>query len=511
MRLVGALIERTFRLAKRINSGNFSPLQHQQKTLRRLLKKAANTAFGEHYHFRDLLYRPALIDAFRQQVPLHDYNSMHDQWWHRALKNEPDVTWKGKIKYFALSSGTTGSPSKYIPVTTEMIRAIRNGGIKCFVSLTNYDVDPDLYTKQMLMLSGSTTLTKVEGAYAGDLSGINVAKTPFWIRRTSKPGKEIASLTNWNDRIEEIAKNATKWNIGFLLGIPSWNQLMIERVLAVNKVEYIQQIWPNLRVFVHGGVAFEPYERAFNAMMRAPLIYIDTYLASEGFIAYQNRPDTRGMALLLNNGIFFEFIPFNEDNFDAEGNVIGNPKTLAIHEVSTGVDYALVISTCAGAWRYLIGDTIRFTDLSRCEIIITGRTKHFLSICGEHLSVDNMNQAVQRTQDFLDVNAPEYTVSAFEHEGMFAHKWYVGCDRIVDSVTFAKVLDEQLQKLNDDYRVERSAVLGPPQVHVIPADLFYQWLQRQGKVGGQYKFPRVMKQEQFAAWESFVKQATAIP
>lgn len=509
MNLFGAIIEKAFKLVKKINSRRYSPFQHQRRTLKRLIKKSSTTAFGEYYHFSDLYSEKEIMKKFSEQVPLHDYNSMFEQWWHRTIKNESDVTWKGKIKYFALSSGTTGSPSKYIPVSKEMIRSIQHAGIKCFVSLTNYHVDPDLYTKQMLMLSGTTTLKKVDGAYAGDLSGINVANTPFWIRKTSKPGKDIASMTNWNDRIEEIARKASEWNIGYLMGIPSWNKLMIDRVVEYNKVENIQDIWPNLRVFVHGGVAFEPYRKIFDSLVKKPLIYIDTYLASEGFIAYQSRPNATGMELLLNNGIFYEFLEFNDKNFDTSGNVKGNPSTYFIHQVKEGIDYALVISTCAGAWRYIIGDTIRFTDVNRNEIIITGRTKHFLSICGEHLSVDNMNQALKLTAQKWDLQIPEFTVAAFHDNKKFVHKWYIGCNKSVDKEVITKELDENLQKLNDDYKTERSAVLNMPMVHVIDSQIFYLWMQHQGKMGGQYKFPRVMTQDQFIEWEEFVKKAIA--
>jgi hypothetical protein len=230
---------------------------------------------------------------------------------------------------------------------------------------------------------------------------------------------------------------------------------------------------------------------------------MDTYLASEGFIAYQDRPGTRGMRLLVRNGIFFEFVPFNADNFDEEGRLAGQPHALTLEEVQEDVDYALLISTCSGAWRYLIGDTVRFTNKERWEIIITGRTKHFLSICGEHLSVDNMNQGIQAVEEKLNVSIREFTVSPLAQEGRYVHKWYIGCEPMADSTAVAPLLDERLKEVNDDYRTERGSLL-QVQVQTLPADIFYQWQESKGKMGGQNKFPRVMKGRPFAEWEAFV-------
>jgi GH3 auxin-responsive promoter len=337
------------------------------------------------------------------------------------------------------------------------------------------------------------------------MSGINVKRRPFWLIPFSHPNSRITAIADWNKRLDVIARNAPKWDIGYVTGIPSWVQLMIEKVVAYNKVDNIHEIWPNLRVFVHGGIAFEPHRKAFDQLMHQPMTYIETYLASEGFIAIQNRPDTHSMALILNNGIFFEFIPFNENHFSPEGNLIGKPKALTINEVQLGLDYALVISTCAGAWRYLIGDTVRFTDIERKEIIITGRTKHFLSVTGEHLSVDNMNQGIQYAQDILKTDVKEYTVAAIETENGFAHRWYIGCTPSVSAEKFKELLDKKLCDCNDDYTTERSSVLGEPEVIVLPHAVFYAYLKSKGKIGGQAKFPRVMKKEQFAEWEAFIK------
>jgi hypothetical protein len=282
---------------------------------------------------------------------------------------------------------------------------------------------------------------------------------------------------------------------------------MIEKIVEYHGVKDIHEIWPNLCAFVHGGISFEPHRHSFEAMMRKPLVYVDTYLASEGFVAYQNRPETRSMALVVNNGIFFEFIPFNDDNFDGDGNLKGQPKTLTVNDVTVGKDYALVLSTCAGAWRYLIGDTVRFTDFRRKEIVITGRTKQFLSVCGEHLSVGNMNTGVEYVQKALNTKIREFTVCAVPHNGSYAHRWYVGCDPQVDAKKFETLLDAELCRINDDYATERTSVLGDIQMNIVPPDLFIKWMEIKGKMGGQHKFPRVMKKEMFAEWEAFVAES----
>jgi hypothetical protein len=279
---------------------------------------------------------------------------------------------------------------------------------------------------------------------------------------------------------------------------------MIEKVVAYNKVNNIHEIWPNLRIIVHGGIAFEPHRKAFDALMRKPVIYIDTYLASEGFIAFQNRPNTRGMALILNNGIFHEFVPFTDENFTADGNLKGKPRAYTVDEVREGVEYAIVISTCAGAWRYLIGDTVKFTDIKRKELIITGRTKQFLSVTGEHLSIDNMNQGIQYAQDILKTDVKEFTVAAVETDKGFAHHWIIGCHPEVDASTFACLLDDRLKEINDDYATERGSVLCSPQVDIISPQFFLDYMKSQGKIGGQSKFPRVMKSKPFSEFENFI-------
>jgi len=508
MRVLGNLLRRGMAIGAFLTEDlRISPERKQEIVLRNLLYKAQQTTFGKYYAFREILKSPDRKKAFRKNIPVFDYQQMYEKWWHLSLHNIKNVTWPGKIRYFALSSGTSGAPSKYIPVSKEMSRAMRRGGRKMFFSLPHFDVDPDIFTRGMLLLGGTSSL-KNEGKYfSGDLSGINTKKMPGWLRPYFKHGARIARLKTWDERIAAIVENAGDWDISLMVGIPSWLQLMMEKVIASRQVESIHDVWPNLRVVVHGGVHFEPYRKSFDKLMRKPVVYMDSYLASEGFFGFQHRPDHRGMCLELQKGIYYEFIPFNENYFDADGNLRDHAGSLHIGEVVEGVDYAMLISTCSGAWRYLLGDTIRFIHLDRAEFIITGRTKHYLSICGEHLSVDNMNQGIQLVCQTLDANIREFTVAAAEIQGKFHHVWYLGSEKPIepeDSVM--PLLDEALQRINDDYRIERENVLGTPRGRVIPLALFYRWQEKQGKMGGQNKFPRVMKAGSFGEWEAFVEQ-----
>jgi hypothetical protein len=277
--------------------------------------------------------------------------------------------------------------------------------------------------------------------------------------------------------------------------------MIIERYQLNN----IHEIWPNLTFFVHGGVSFEPYKHGFEKLLGRPIEYIETYLASEGFLAWQDKQNAVGMRLSYNQHIFFEFVPFDENNFDENGEMIENPAALMIHEVEEGKDYALLISTPAGAWRYLIGDTVRFVDKANAEIIITGRTKHFLSLVGEHLSVDNMNKAIQLVSEELNLSIPEYTVTGEPHGNFFAHHWYVACDQSIDEKVLAASIDEKLIQLNDDYAVERKSALKDIQVTVLKESAFFAFMESKGKVGGQHKFPRVLKGTMLNDWKLFLK------
>ncbi len=482
-----------------------SPRRQQIKVLKKLLLKARFTEFGQLYRFDEILMSKHPEKKFQDIVPTHNYDSIYKEWWHRSLEGKPDVCWPGKVKYFALSSGTSEAASKYIPVTNDLMRGNRITMIKHLLTLRTYTNIPVLsIAKGWLMISGSTDLQKGAGYYAGDLSGITAKKLPFWFTPFYKPGKKIARQKDWNKKLDEIVAHAPDWDISFIVGVPAWIQMCMEKIIERYQLETIHDIWPNLSFFVHGGVSFEPYKKGFEKLLAKPLIYIETYLASEGFIAYQERQFAKGMKLVTNEHIFLEFVPFDDKNFDHEGNMIQRPQALMIHEVEEGRDYAILISTTAGAWRYLIGDTVRFVDKERSEIVITGRTKHFLSLVGEHLSVDNMTRAIQLASEEMNVSIPEFTVAGVPSGTFFAHEWFVACDDKVDESRLCCNIDAHLKVLNDDYAVERQSALKDVRVKVLPESKFMDFMGMKGKVGGQHKFPRVLKGKMYDEWMKFL-------
>ncbi len=506
MAIIGSVIKRSFELRERLPKIRTKDGYKQQtKVLKKLLAKAEFTAFGEHYNFSKLLGEEDVIAAFQRTVKTHDYNSMFKNWWHRAKAGESNVCWPKKIKYFALSSGTSESSSKYIPVTTDMIKVIQKVGLRQMISQVHYGLPEEHFERGVLMVGGSTDLKYNGRYYEGDLSGITTSTIPFYVQGYNKPGKLITKERNWEARLEEISKKAKDWDIGIICGVPAWIQILFEKIIADYNVETIHDIWPNLNVYIHGGVSFAPYKKGFEKLLSRPIIYIDTYLASEGYIAFQTRQESDSMKLSLDNGLFYEFVPFNERNFDAESNIVENPETLHINQVKEGVEYALLLTTCSGAWRYLIGDVIKFTSVERDEIVITGRTKHFLSLCGEHLSQDNMNRAIELVSAELNIDIKEFTVAGINYDTMFAHHWFIGTDDVVDVKQLRNRLDEILMELNDDYKVERIAALKDVIVNVLPSSVFYDYMKTKGKVGASFKFPRVLKNNQLLDWETYLK------
>jgi hypothetical protein len=279
----------------------------------------------------------------------------------------------------------------------------------------------------------------------------------------------------------------------------------MEKIIAHHGVNSIHDIWPNLAAYVHSGVSIEPYRKSLDHLFTHPILYNESYLASEGYIAYQQPGNKQGMEIILDNGIFYEFIPFNNTNFDSEGEIVTNPETYTIGEVEENKEYALLLTTCAGAWRYLIGDTIKFVSREKNEIVLTGRTKHFISLCGEHLSQDNMNRAIRMLQDDLNVKINEFTITGIRFGNLFAHKWYLGTDDHLDPVVAAEKLDTYLKMLNDDYRVERIEAIKNVSAEVLPLQAFRDWMKIKGKEGGAHKFPRVLKNEQLEQWEGHIK------
>ena len=431
---------------------------------------------------------------------------MYGEWWSKSKAGRSNVCWPGTVKYFALSSGTSEASSKYLPVTREMKKAIQKTSIRQILTLSKYDLPPEFFQGGILMLGGSTHLNKRGSYFEGDLSGIQAAQLPFWFQHFYKPGKKIAKNRDWDSKLNEISRIAPEWNINIIVGVPAWIQILMQKIIDYHQVSDIHEIWPNLSVYVHGGVSFDPYRKGFEKLLGRDIFYIETYLASEGFVAFQTKPNHRSMRLVLNNGIFYEFVPYEQKNFNEFGEVADGAETLMIDQIEEGKEYALLMSTCAGAWRYMIGDVIRVTSKEECEIIITGRTKHFLSLCGEHLSIDNMNKAIELVSDEMNIEIPEFTVAGIPHQSLFAHHWYIGTDDVANGSEIAARLDHHLKILNDDYGVERSAALKDVFVDVLPVSTFYNWLESKGKIGGQHKFPRVIKSAQYDDWKKFIAE-----
>ncbi|MCF8304368.1 MAG: GH3 auxin-responsive promoter family protein [Bacteroidales bacterium] len=504
MAVIGEIIKVAIEAADKFLN-NPDPVEAQKEVLKDLLSEAKHTAFGKHYNFRNILAQKDLRAAFANKIPYHNYDRMFDEWWHKVLNGQRDITWPGKVDYFAVSSGTT-SKKKHIPVTDDMMKSIRKAGIKQLKGMANFDMPGEFYEKEILMFGSSTDLKKVNGHYEGEISGISASQLPFWFEGYYRPGKEIAAINDWDRRVEAVAREAPNWDIGSISGIPSWVELMIKKVMAYHKVDNIHEIWPNFKVFTSGGVAFEPYKKSFDNITGKPIIVIDTYLTSEGYLATQTRKDTDAMRLITDNGIYFEFVPFNPDDIEEDGSIPPQAKALTLEEVEEGVEYVLIISTVSGAWRYMIGDTIVFTDKERAEIKITGRTKHYLNVVGSQLSVIQMNHALKEMERFYDCDISEFTVAALKEHDEYLHRWYLGVNGEIRSgeQEVARRLDGILQENNKNYAVARTKALKSVEVKVVPVNLFYQWTEETKQKGGQAKVPRVMKAADFRKWEEFV-------
>ncbi|MGO3184098.1 MAG: GH3 family domain-containing protein [Aequorivita sp.] len=503
MAILGSIIKTAIDLRGAIVSEK-SPLESQKEVLHDLLEKAKDTAFGKYYGFEKILEAEDIEKTYAEKLPYFDYHKMEADWWSKTQEGLEDITWPGCPTYFARSSGTTGKTSKKIPVTQEMIEAIRLTGIKQVGALANFDVPSDFFEKEIMMLGSSTNLEEQNQFLEGEISGISASNIPFWFRGFYKPGQEIAEMEDWDEKVDTIAKRALEWDIGALSGIPSWMELMLKKVIEHHNVKNIHEVWPNLQVYTTGGVAFQPYEKSFNQLLAHPITIIDTYLASEGFLAFQNRPETTSMKLVVDNGIYFEFVPFKPEYIKEDGSLSQDAPALTLAEVELDTDYVLIISTVSGAWRYLIGDTIAFTDVERAEIKITGRTKFFLNVVGSQLSVNKMEVALREMEEKFDIKIPEFTLAAVKVDGEFYHHWYLGSETKIDSEKIADALDKALKEANNNYSVARSKALKGVKVTTIDPAIFHEWNAKNKKKGGQVKMEKVMDEEKFAEWEEFV-------
>jgi ribosomal protein L17 len=502
MALLGPIIKTALHIHDSITSGS-NHVELQREVLKNLLKKAKKTSFGLYYDFNGVLKDDDIEHAFADAVPFFDYHKMDEHWWSRTKEGKPNISWPGTPKFLARSSGTTGKNPKTIPVSDEMIAAIKAAGTRQVSALTNFDLPAGIFESEVLALGSSTDLTKENGFIIGEISGISASQIPEFLDSFYRPGKKISSIDDWDERVQKIAEEAKNWDIGMLSGIPSWLELMLKKVMDYNNVDAIHDIWPNLCVYTSGGVAFEFYRSSFEKLFSKPVQIVDTYLASEGFIACQQRPETDAMQLITDGGIYFEFVPFQPEYVEQDGSITANAPVVSMADVEPDVDYALIISTVSGAWRYLIGDTIKFIDVERAEIKITGRTKFFLNVVGSQLSVLKMETAIIELQSKFDTTIKEFTVSAKKIEGDFYHVWYLGTETSTSEKELAQALDQLLQEANKNYKVARSKALKGVQVNKVHPETFAKWNNHNNKKGGQVKMEKVMAEEKFKNWEEF--------
>jgi len=481
----------SFLIKKRIHQIDFFikyPVDVQRDLLFNLISLAKDTEFGKAYYFSAI----NSYKDFKSQVPLSNYEEI-EPLIQRVMKGEQNILWPGKTKWFAKSSGTTNSKSKFIPVTKEALEDCHYKGGKDLLALY-YHQHPTtkLYKGKHLILGGSAELNTINNSnqLSGDLSAIIVNNLPWWCEYRRTPKKEITLNPKWEEKIEEMASTTVDEDVYILAGVPSWTLVLLKRILEKNNTDNIADIWPNLELYMHGGVSFEPYKNQFDQIIRkSNMNYVETYNASEGFFGIQNETNNNDLLLMLDYGIFYEFIPMSTF-FES------SPTVISIEDVEIGVNYALVISTNSGLWRYVIGDTIQFSSLHPYKFKITGRTKHFINVFGEELIIENTDKAVQIACNKHNCSIKDYTVAPiFMDDNAGAHEWAIEFDLLPESLNnFTITLDETLQRINSDYEAKRTGNLNLriPKINTVKKGTFYAWLKAKGKLGGQNKIPRLL-------------------
>lgn len=503
MPIIGKLIKKSTEISYKRSQNKSKEYYHQVITLVKLLERAKNTKFGRTYHFKSALIDDETVDFFQSKVPITEYNEYHDNWLKDCIDGKRDIVWPGRIRHYALSSGTTGSPSKRIPVTINMIRSFQKTSIKQMATLHELGLPEEFFQASILVVGGSTKLVKMDTHIEGDLSGILKKYTSPVVSPFTKPGEKITRLKNWEEKLELMVEKAPEWNISVLAGVPSWCILLVERIIERYNLKSIHEIWPNFRVYMHGGVFMKPYLPRLEKVLGNDVYCLDTYLASEGYFAYQTSVERKGMELLLNNGIFFEFVPFNSEYFKDDGTLRNPHEAFTLNEVEEGVDYALVISTNAGLWRYMIGDLVRFINKECHEIIISGRIRQFVSLVGEHLSLANINEAILKTGEHYEADFSEFCLFADGND--LRHNWFIGCEKELNEAEVMAKIDHEINLTNDDYASSRKYNLKDPVLKIIPSKAFYEYMESIGKSGAQNKFPRVLNEGQTKKWLEFLK------
>jgi hypothetical protein len=468
------------------------PVTAQRNVLQDLVTQAQSTEFGRKYWFSKLF----TVKDFKNMVPIHEYDDIKP-YILRMMNGEENVLWNTPINWFAKSSGTTSDKSKFIPISDESFKENHFKGSKDV--LTNYYEnfpDSDLLTGKSLVVGGSHQVNAMNDAVQyGDLSAVLMQNTPFWGNWIRTPELRIALIDEWESKIEKLAQNTINENVTSLAGVPTWTIVLIKRILELSGKKNLKEVWPNLELYIHGGVSFTPYREQIQRLIGAPINYLEMYNASEGFFAAQNMPDDNGMLLFADHGIFYEFMPVEEYGKD-------DSKTYGLDRVELNKNYAIIISTNGGLWRYLLGDTIQFTSLRPFKIKVTGRLKHYMNAFGEEVIVDNSDKAIATAAAKTNAIVSDYTAAPvfFSENENGAHEWLIEFDKLPENIDeFTEALDAALKSVNSDYEAKRykNIALRMPIVHILRGGTFRQWLKKRGKLGGQHKVPRLSNDRHF--------------
>ena len=468
------------------------PVAVQREVLQDLVTSAQYTEIGRKYGFSKLFS----IKAFKEAVPIHDYDDLKP-YIHRIMQGEENLLWNTPINWFAKSSGTTSDKSKFIPVSVESLQDCHYRGAKDVLTMYyQFHPESDLLTGKGLVIGGSHTINQFnEEVQYGDLSAVLLQNSPLWSNWIRTPELHIALLDEWEDKIEKLANNTIPENVTSISGVPTWTLVLIKRILEMTGKDCLLDVWPSLELYIHGGVSFTPYREQFRKLIGGDINYLEMYNASEGFFAAQDYPGEDGMLLFTNHGIFMEFMPVEEYGKP-------NPKTVGLGKVVPEKNYALVISTNGGLWRYLLGDTIQFTSLKPYRIRVSGRLKHYINALGEELIVDNADKAIVSAAEKSGSVVNDYTAAPvyFGDHSNGAHEWLIEFEKQPeDMALFSYELDKALKELNSDYEAKRykDIALRSPLVRSVPKGLFSSWLRSKGKLGGQHKVPRLCNDRKY--------------
>lgn len=461
------------------------PNEVQHELLHNLLKQAKYTEIGKIYDFESI----RTYAEFVRRVPISEYETI-EPLITRSRQGESNIFWPTDIKWFAKSSGTTNAKSKFIPVSNESLEDCHYAASKDLLCVyLNNNEDSKLFTGKSLRLGGSKQLYEQQGTFFGDLSAILIDNMPFWAQVSSTPSSEVSLMSDWEVKMKAIVNETIHENVTSLAGVPSWMLVLLNEVLESKDANRLAQVWENLEVYFHGGVSFTPYKDQYKKILPNSCRYYEIYNASEGFFALQDQNNSDELLLMLDYGIFYEFI-------DMTTYYEENPKIVPLAEVELNKNYAIVITTNAGLWRYKVGDTVRFTNLSPYRIKVTGRTKHHINVFGEELIIENAEQALKNVCAETGAEIKDYSVAPIFMEGnkKGAHEWVIEFKKAPSNLeTFRVLLDNELQSLNSDYEAKRynNITLNPIVLHVAREQLFYDWLKSKGKLGGQHKVPRL--------------------